>query len=90
MNKETAQQRILELSAEIEKHNYNYYVLSHPTISDYDFDMLLEELIRLEKQYLSVLAEQSQKNLKRLNTNILCCHWQTVTAKRKLWILINA
>ena len=59
MNKETAQQRILELSAEIEKHNYNYYVLSHPTISDYDFDMLLEELIRLEKQYPEFLSPNS-------------------------------
>ena len=59
MNKETVQKRIQELSAEIEKHNYNYYVLSHPTISDYDFDMLLEELIGLEKQYPEFLSPNS-------------------------------
>ena len=59
MDKESAQKRIQELSAEIEKHNYNYYVLSHPTISDYDFDMMLEELIRLEKQYPEFLSANS-------------------------------
>ena len=46
-----AKSRIDELSEEIRKHNYNYYVLSMPSISDYDFDMLLEELIRLEKEF---------------------------------------
>lgn len=46
-----AEARIAKLSAEIEKHNYNYYVLAKPAISDYDFDMLLEELIKLEKEY---------------------------------------
>jgi len=59
MDKESAQKRIQELSAEIEKHNYNYYVLSHPTISDYDFDMMLEEMIRLEKQYPEFLSANS-------------------------------
>jgi DNA ligase (NAD+) len=43
--------RIEQLSKEIEEHNYNYYVLDKPTINDYDFDMLLEELIKLEKQH---------------------------------------
>ncbi len=51
MNEQAAQKRITELSAIIEKHNYNYYVLAQPTISDYAFDMMLEELIALEKQF---------------------------------------
>ncbi len=34
----------------IEEHNYNYYVLDNPKISDYEFDKLLEKLIRLEKK----------------------------------------
>src|SRR5438105_3747734 len=46
-----AKKRIAELSKQIDEHNYNYYVLSNPSISDYDFDMMLEELIRLEKQF---------------------------------------
>ena len=34
----------------MQQHNYNYYVLDKPTISDFEFDMLLNELIDLEKQ----------------------------------------
>lgn len=48
---ESIKHRIEELSKKIEEHNYNYYVLSNPTISDYDFDMMLEELIQLEKEH---------------------------------------
>ena len=51
MNKEEAKNRIEELSHLINEHNYKYYVLSQPGISDYDFDMLLEELANLEKEY---------------------------------------
>jgi len=46
-----AKQRIAQLTAEIRQHNHNYYVLSKPVISDYAFDMLLEELIRLEREF---------------------------------------
>lgn len=49
MDKIQAKERIAALSEEIRKHNHNYYVLSLPTISDLEFDMLLEELIGLEK-----------------------------------------
>ena len=59
MQKEEVKLRIEELTEELEQHNYNYYVLSHPTISDYDFDMLLEELISLEKQYPEFLFPNS-------------------------------
>lgn len=51
MQAEEAKKRIAELSIEIEEHNKRYYDASAPTISDYDFDMLLEELIALEKEY---------------------------------------
>ena len=51
MERETAHKRIIELSELIRQHNYNYYILSHPVISDYDFDMLLEELVKLEKEF---------------------------------------
>ncbi len=43
--------RVVQMSKIIDDHNYNYYVLAKPTISDYDFDMLLEELIMLEKEH---------------------------------------
>jgi len=51
MNKEIAKDRIEQLVTELNDHNYNYYILSKPVISDYDFDMLLEELVALEKEY---------------------------------------
>jgi DNA ligase (NAD+) len=54
-----AQHKILALSAELEQHNYNYYVLDNPTISDYDFDQLLEQLIALENQFPEFLSENS-------------------------------
>lgn len=48
---ESVQERIVKLTKEINKHNYNYYVLSQPGISDFQFDKMLEELISLEKEY---------------------------------------
>lgn len=43
--------RIEALRAELHKHNYNYYVLSQPVISDYDFDQKLRELQDLENAH---------------------------------------
>ncbi len=39
------------LVKELNQHNYNYYVLAQPTISDFEFDKKLEELMELEKAY---------------------------------------
>ncbi|HPR86234.1 MAG TPA: NAD-dependent DNA ligase LigA, partial [Prolixibacteraceae bacterium] len=50
MTNENIRKQIDELRRQLDEHNYNYYVLSHPTISDYDFDMLLKELEKLEKE----------------------------------------
>ena len=41
-------ERIEALRKELHQHNYNYYVLNEPTISDYDFDMKMRELQDLE------------------------------------------
>ena len=51
MSPAAAKTRIETLSSELKQHNYNYYVLAMPTISDFDFDKKLEELIALEKQF---------------------------------------
>lgn len=59
MAPEEARQRIAELSEELERHNYNYYILANPTISDYEFDMKLEELSRLEKEFPQFLLPTS-------------------------------
>lgn len=47
----TPQERILELRRELHEHNRRYYVLNMPSISDYEFDMLLKELQQLEQQH---------------------------------------
>lgn len=51
--------KIEELSKQLEEHNYSYYVLSNPTISDFEFDKMLEELIRLEKEHPEYLKSDS-------------------------------
>lgn len=47
----TPQEEILQLRKELEQHNYNYYVLNQPTISDYDFDQMMHRLQDLEMFY---------------------------------------
>ncbi|GGH47582.1 DNA ligase [Mangrovimonas yunxiaonensis] len=45
------QQHIQQLRDELREHNYNYYVLDNPVISDYDFDMKLKQLQELEAKH---------------------------------------
>ena len=51
MDKNQARLRIEELTRQLNEHNYKYYVLDTPVISDYEFDQLLKELERLEQQF---------------------------------------
>ena len=44
-------QRIEQLRRELHEHNYKYYVLNQPEISDYDFDQLMHELQDLEARH---------------------------------------
>lgn len=50
-NNLSALEKIIDLRNLIEKHNYNYYVLAKPVISDFEFDNLLKELVKLEQGY---------------------------------------
>ncbi|MFY0712893.1 NAD-dependent DNA ligase LigA [Seonamhaeicola sp. NFXS20] len=43
--------QIESLRNELREHNYNYYVLDNPTISDYEFDLKLKELQALEEKH---------------------------------------
>lgn len=51
--------RIAQLSEEINRHNYYYYMLDDPKISDYDFDQLLQQLIDLEQQHPELVRADS-------------------------------
>ncbi|WP_296313895.1 NAD-dependent DNA ligase LigA [Winogradskyella sp. UBA3174] len=45
------QQKIDALRDELRRHNYNYYILDNASISDYDFDIKLKELLALEEAH---------------------------------------
>ncbi|WP_288861866.1 NAD-dependent DNA ligase LigA [uncultured Bacteroides sp.] len=47
----TVKEKIDRLRAELHRHNYNYYVLNAPEISDKEFDDLMRELQELEKEH---------------------------------------
>lgn len=59
MNIDKPEKRVDELTRLINKHNYNYYVLDKPEISDYEFDMLMKELIELENEFPSLKRADS-------------------------------
>lgn len=44
-------QRILQLRKDLQEHNYKYYVLNQPSISDQDFDFMMHELQDLEARH---------------------------------------
>lgn len=52
-------ERMDALVKELNQHNYNYYVLAQPTISDYEFDIKLKELESLEKKHPEYQDENS-------------------------------
>jgi len=52
-------ERILKLRKELEEHNRRYYVDNKPLISDFDYDILMNELITLEKRYPQFSSEVS-------------------------------
>ena len=56
---ESVKHKIEELSKQIEDHNYKYYVAAEPSISDLEFDRLLEELTELEKEHPEYLSAES-------------------------------
>ena len=47
----SAKELIDALRKELHQHNYNYYVLNQPTISDYEFDQKMHELENLEREH---------------------------------------
>ncbi len=51
--------RIENLRKEIKEHNHKYYVLNEPTVSDFEFDILLNELETLEKKFPEYITDDS-------------------------------
>jgi DNA ligase (NAD+) len=59
ITKQNAETRINELKNELNYHNHRYYVLNDPSISDFDYDLLMNELITLEKLFPDLALSDS-------------------------------
>jgi len=82
----TEQEQILKLRQELHQHNYNYYVLNMPTITDKDFDMMMNQLQELEKLHPEMADPNSptQRVGSDLNNEFV-----TVQHKRPMLSLAN-
>lgn len=59
MNELEAKFEIDRLTAELSRHNYNYYILSQPVISDLEFDLMLKKLEALEAEFPHLASPES-------------------------------
>ena len=54
-----AEKRVQELTTLLEKYNYEYYVLNQSTVSDQEFDRLMEELKKHEEEFPTLKKKNS-------------------------------
>lgn len=59
MKKEEAKKRIELLREALKKHNEQYYILNQPTISDFEYDILMNDLVQLEKLFPEFIDSSS-------------------------------
>ncbi len=62
MTTEEAKNKIQELTEQLNYHNDRYYNQDNPEISDYEYDMMLNQLERLEQEYPQLRKEDSPTN----------------------------
>jgi DNA ligase (NAD+) len=83
----TAEEKILKLRDDLNTHNYNYYVFDNATITDYDFDIKLKELERLEKEHPIFFDANSPTQ--RVGGTITK-NFKTVVHKNRMYSLDNS
>lgn len=81
------QNKIQSLRETLNQHNYNYYVLDKPTISDFEFDQLLKELQDLENQHPEFFDENSPTQ--RVGGSITK-NFNTVVHEHRMYSLDNS
>ena len=81
------QDKITSLRGELRQHNYNYYVLDNATISDYEFDMKLKELEKLEEEHPEFYDANSPTQ--RVGGEITK-NFETVVHKNRMYSLDNS
>ena len=59
MSTSDAQKRVAELREQLEKANYEYYILDSPTLDDFAYDALLRELQELEAKHPELITPES-------------------------------
>ncbi|WP_456463239.1 NAD-dependent DNA ligase LigA [Lutibacter sp.] len=79
--------KINQLRKELRMHNYNYYVLDNATISDYEFDLKLKELEKLEAENPQFFDPNSPTQ--RVGGEITK-NFRTVTHKNRMYSLANS
>lgn len=83
----TVEEKVLALREELNKHNYNYYVLDNATISDYEFDIKLKELEKLEVDNPNLFDPNSPTQ--RVGGQITK-NFNTITHKNRMYSLDNS
>ncbi len=83
----TIQQKIQLLRNELNTHNYNYYVLDRATISDFDFDIKLKELEKLEKENPTFFDANSPSQ--RVGGTVTK-NFETIIHKNRMYSLDNS
>ncbi|MEN9312021.1 MAG: hypothetical protein RIT42_127 [Bacteroidota bacterium] len=86
MESQEAQAKIIALSQELKDHNYRYYVLAEPVISDQQFDLKLKELEALEKAFPQFALPDSPT---QIVGGGLLDEFKTVPHKRRMMSLGN-
>ena len=81
------QNTIQTLREELNQHNYNYYVLDKPTISDFEFDVKLKKLQDLENQFPEFFDENSPTQ--RVG-GAITKNFETVTHDYRMYSLDNS
>lgn len=81
------QNTIQNLREELNQHNYNYYVLDQPTISDYEFDLKLTQLQELERQHPEFFDESSPTQ--RVG-GAITKNFETVAHEHRMYSLDNS
>ena len=84
---ETIKQKIQSLRDELNQHNYNYYVLDNTTISDFEFDIKLKELQKLEEKHPEFFDANSPTQ--RVG-GAITKNFETVTHKNRMYSLDNS
>lgn len=98
MDRDDAEKRVRQLTDLINEHNYNYYVLDKPTISDAEYDQLYLELRSLEKEHPEFIVNDSptqqvggkaKRELRKVQHDVPVISLQNAFSKEEIYTFVN-